>query len=817
MIIDSPNGIRPPQRNSYAAKIANDYAWARACIRYYVSISNFYVLGNNKTIYQRDVQMLYDVYNNNIKEEFFHYITNPLNSTQSQFKNFPARIRPYNIIRNNVDLFLGEFNKRYFNYQVVVEGDEGYNRYLESLNNELKANIEQHFINIMNEMGADTGLPSKKVVLPEEVEQYFKSNFRDKIAQQAAKWLDIFEKRECIKEKALDLCKDWIIAGESYSYKNIEHGIVAYDRVNPLYIDYDKSIDSKYIEDGAWATRLQIVTTSDIVDKFYDEFENANQIDNVDWSDGGFPAALINNKSNYNRENFKQKRYLYHANWIAQEKVGILTYLDPFTNQPNVKEVDETYKINKQLGDIELKWQWRNQAWEGYYLGGVSEREIKDNHDDKNVKQFFRIRPVPVQRHDIDLRSDTKLCYNGKRWSDTNSLNTSIVELSLPYQFLFIIIQYRIELAIAKSKMFALMDLNVIPNREGWNEEKTIYYADSIGVFYIDRNRVGVDKSFNQYQVVDLTMYQHITQLISIQDFIINRLDQLFGLTPQRKGQVSSSDTVGGTERSIVQSNVISDFTFTSFEQFLEKEYQGFIDLSKVENIEAKRTIFSNSDATTELLKIEPLEYCNSSLAIYATNSTLDRENLKNLKDLTQRLAQNPDVKVSTLAHIIKSNNYSEILDTIKEIEDKEMVAAQQMAANEQEAEAAKNELAMQFEGYRNMLELGRIDKEWDRRDQNTYIQGDIDITKDNATADVDNNGIPDINEIQKRAIDREKIYTQKDIERSKVAIEKQKLAVENKKIDKDFEARVYAADKSLEVAKENRTKAEMSKSKKKK
>lgn len=817
-ILDSTDPVKPPLRVSYEAKVKDNYAWAKQCIQYYIRQSNFYAVGYNKLLYQRNIQMLYDVYNNNIPEEYFHYITNPLGSTQAQFTNFPAKIRPYNIIRPNIDLFLGEFNKRYFNYLVVVEGGEGYNRYLEGLSAALRENLNQHFINKLNELGADTGLPSKEVVLPEDVERHFQVNFRDNIAIDAKKWLGLFEKRESVRETALLLFKDWLIAGECYSYKNVDHEEVTYRRVSPLFIDYDKSIDSQYIEDGQWATELQILTMGDIIEMFYDEFEDAEVINMIDWNTYGLPANISvygtnSNALNFNREFFKEKKYLIHCTWTAQEKVGVLTYIDEFTGQETTKEVDENYKLNKEAGDISIRWEWRNQGWEGYYLGNQTtdntggDVKTGNKYDEKKNYSFFRIRPIPVQRHEIDNRSEFKLPYNGKRWSDTHSLNTSIVELSLPYQFLFIIIQYRIELAIAKSKMFALIDMNVIPDKDGWNEEKTIYYADSIGMFFIDRNRIGVDKSFNQYQVIDLTMYQHITQLIGIQDFVVSRCDQLFGLTPQRKGQTQASEAVTNNERSVTQSAIISDYTFTSFEQFLEREYQGFIDLSKVENSESKATVYTNDDYGQELLKINPEEYCNACIGIYATNSSADRDALERLKGLTTRLAQNPNVKISTLAAINKSQSYAEVMSYLKEVEAKEAELAQQMSQSEAEMEAHKNELAKDFSAYENFLQAQLIDKEWDRKDQNTYIQGDIDLMKQNATPDINSNGIPDINEIEKRAIEREKIYAGKSTEREKIALEHKKLAVEKYGVDEKVKVEKYKADTSLKVAKENKNK----------
>lgn len=824
MYIGNSNGISKPRlRLSYDDKVKDDFKWAKECIYYYFSISNFYINGiNTRTVYQRDLQLLYDVYNNKIKEEFFHYITNPYGSAQGKYTNFPAKIRPYNIIRPIVDLYIGEFNKRYFNYVIVVEGDEGFNRYMDSLDIAIKENINQHFVNILNEKGVDTGLETKDVELPQDVLKKFNSTYRDNIAIQCDKWIKYFEKREKVRETIIDLFKDWLITGEPISLKGIMHNEVFYERKNNMFVDYDKSVNEKYIEDGAWVTSMELVTMSEIIEKFYDEFENESEINALDWNLYETAATLISgtNRNIYNREYYKDKKFLCHCNWIAQRKVGILTYIDDFSGQELQKEVDEKYVLNKDIGDISIKWIWLNETWEGYYVpvNGTNFRKLEDDKKNK-IKCFFGIKRCENQRDEVNNRSKVKLNYNGKRFSDTNSLNTSIVELCLPYQFLFIIIQYRIELAIAKSKMFALMDLNVLPDKEGWNEERTIYYADSIGMFFIDRNRVGVDKSFNQYSIIDLNMYQHITQLINIQDFIVTRMEQLLGITPQRKGQTQASDAVTNNERSVIQSSTISDYIFTSFEQFLETEYQGFIDFSKYEIANAESSKYIISDYTkelfnTEFFEINPLEYCSSSLGIFATNSVIDRENLKSLKDLTPRLAQNPNVKTSTLGEIIKGNSFAEIMQELKAIEAKELELAQQQSKDEQEFEMQKIAIEKDFKAYESILKRDEINLEWDRKDQNTYIQGDIDLTIANSSSDSNMNGIPDINEIQKRAVEREGIISKQNIESAKINLEKEKINIERErnnveiyKTNKKFEGDKLKAETTLKVAKENKNK----------
>ena len=81
------------------------------------------------------------------------------------------------------------------------------------------------------------------------------------------------------------------------------------------------------------------------------------------------------------------------------------------------------------------------------------------------------------------------------------------------------------------------------------------------------------------------------------------------------------------------------------------------------------------------------------------------------------------------------------------------------------------------------------INLEWDRKDNNELIKGDIQMELANITAlgdgdgDVNNNGILDINEVQKRAIDREKIYHDKNDKLNKDNLKIKELSLKEKEI----------------------------------
>ena len=502
-------GAKPLLTVSDAKKKAGDFDHTKDVIDFYIESTYFQDQYTANQGNYRDLYILYDAYNNIIPEEYFHYVVNPLNSSKKEHNAFPARIRPYSIIRPNVDLLLGEFDKRPKNYTVVTSDAEAANSMEDELYQVILQNVQQQFINAVNEAGVETGQPSQEAEPPPKVKDKFVSNYRDERAIWAQVSLEELDNELQVDEQLSRIFKDYIIAGEAYSYKGIRHGEPVYERVSPLDIDYDKSPDNEYVEDAAWTVRRKYMLPSDVVTMFYDELKKKD-VDHIEDQDSTLPFTstyfntLFGNSYRREEDLRRTKLAVYHVTWKYYKKIGILTYQDELGEMQEI-EVPETYKVDKSRGES-VEWIWVTSWWEGYR---VDTPNIASNPGEGGQFEatYAGIQEIPYQRSVYNDLSVCKGPYNGIRFSDTHTRNTSIVELGMPYQILYIILHYRLELTIAKSKgKIALLDINAIPNNDDWDEEKFFYWAEANGFGLLNRNQIGVDKSWNQYQVLDLSL-----------------------------------------------------------------------------------------------------------------------------------------------------------------------------------------------------------------------------------------------------------------------------------------------------------------------
>jgi len=117
-----------------------------------------------------DLLRFYEAYNGELAEADYNYVTNPYNSQAGKKRNFPAKLRNYNILKPVVDLLLGEKSQRPSNYQVTVSNPDAVSRMEEEKQKQVLANLEQMFINELKRMGFDTGMEDGEAQTPEQVE-----------------------------------------------------------------------------------------------------------------------------------------------------------------------------------------------------------------------------------------------------------------------------------------------------------------------------------------------------------------------------------------------------------------------------------------------------------------------------------------------------------------------------------------------------------------------------------------------------------------------------------------------------------------------
>lgn len=791
---------KPIQTISWAEKTAKNNEWFKKCAEFYIGISRFY--GRTRANDTRDLKVLYDVYNGKFPESWFAIHTDPLSAKDPQHKRFPAKIRPVPLLRTNIDLLMAEYPRRPFAFIVNNLSDDGYSTYQEELKKVVNNNLTQHFQLQLQKQMMEEGLMDQNgqpvseealqavqqrlqsLEMPEEIERRFKGSYKDALAIKGQKLLKKLAASGYFRQKLNKCFKHWLITGETYSFKSVEHNELIYRPVSPLMLDYDKSPEEDFVEDGEWAIFEEYITVADAVDQHYDELSKEN-IDNLEQKTiYNSPTHLYDHLSSTLESSRGNKVRRLHIVWKGKKKWGILTRLNPETGEPEQIEVDEDYKPDPKTESVE--WKYANEVYEVTKLG----------HD-----LYLRMRAFPFQRNSMANFSKTKLPYNGRKMSDTHSQNVSVLELGLPIQIMYIIVTYTLERLIARSKgKILLLDQNVIPRDEGWTEEKFFYYSEALGWGLINRNQIGVDKSFNQYQVVDLTMFDQIKQLIEHQQHLKQEWDDLIGINRQRKGQTYASDLVGVNERATFQSTVITDMIFNLFEEWVEREMQGILDLTRFVAVNGIYKVWNETDLGAELLEIEPTEYCNADLGLIFQSSAEAISKKNKAESFATSMLQN-NAKPSTVFALINSDNIAEMESMLKSVEEAQAKAEQAAAESQQEAEAAAQERQQAYQVFLETLKRQTMHEEYDRKEDLEHIQGTYN-TFTFQNGDGNANGTPDAAEAQKILLEKEKLNLQREMHRDQMRDKKEQREKEVKDSVLNAQLKLKELDSKEKIAK---------------
>lgn len=733
----------------------------------------------NSTAHNTKFQTYYDAYNGVLDPSEYTYVTDPYKSNGKKYR-MPARLRNYNIIRPVIDLLLGEKTKRPLNYQVIVKNADSVTAMEEAEYNNMLGVLKQQFVNNLNEAGIPTGEPSAETQPPEQVASDFKANYRDDRAMIGGEALDYMMSYLELPDQFMTGFFDWLITGVVNTYKCIDHEEPFYEIVNPMELSYPDVPNVRFIEDLPSCVRHTRMGVNDIVDKFYDEL-SADQIDYLENPGSGFYSGttdgfLLNRAGSSPVPG--ELIDVWHGVWKSFKKEGILHYTDPTTGVEEEVRVSELYKPDKDLGEW-VEWFWINEVWEGYKI-------------DKDI--YIGIKPIVEQRNRMNNPSICKLPYNGRVYSNRNSDPVSAVSLGIPYQVLYNVFHYRLELSIAKNKdKIALIEMNTVPKRHGWDEEKFMYHADANGFAFIDSTAEGKNNekvTFNGYQVLDMSLGQYISAQFELLLAVKSEWEDMLGISRQRKGNIMASDGQGTSERAVYQSTVMTEDMFRKYETVEQRDLQGLVDISQIAWSKGKKASYVTSDKRQAYLNIDPDKYCNADYGVFVVNSGEENEKLQTLKSLALEFAQNQAGPL-VVAEILDSKNFSkikaklaEVEQAAKEFEQAQLQAQQDQVAAQIQANENEKEADRQFEAEQN--ELDRLHEE------------KLALIKMNADADADlgDNDEPD-------TIEREKLQVEREKNRGELAEKRAARIAEIDMRTKELQAAERMKDKELQVAKQ--------------
>jgi len=759
----------------------------------------------------------------------------------------PAYVKHYSIITTPINELVGEISKRPDAFRVKAFDDDSQSEELkfktEILQNYVMSQAKQKIAEKMAMEGAEIDEEQLQQMTIEQVKDEL-----DTYTSVAEKWANhvlTAQKAEFIlKEKGEDAFRDMLISAREFFHIYEDNSKTGYnvEVANPKNTWFLTTPDRKYISDptgraqGAYAAgTVQVMELSEIIESIpdltKDEIDHLRSslqdygLINVRESNLGNPDVspgidsvtydtydplvlqtrmMIESEMKENNDGLKDflgltsnvssfgyKYVVVRSYWLSKRKIGKLIYIDELGNEQSIL-VDENYKSGTIPTQQSLEWGWVNQWYQGTKIGP----------DIYHIKPYKLLNYCPI----IGLVHEIK-----------NTEAKSLVDLMKPFQVLYNVCMNQLYKLLEKEvgKVYLTSIRHVPVPKDGDAQDALDVWemeARNRGVVFIDDSPENLKSpsSFNQFRDIDLTRTQEIQSRYQLAQQLKSECWELIGMTRQRMGSISASESATGVNAAVQQSYSQTEPLFVAHEYVMGQLYQAIIDASQyVESKKPQSTLsYITSEGESAFIQVNGTDLKFRDLKVYLTNRPEDKKMFDEIRGLSQAVLQNGG-SLHDIIELYSTNSVRQmkrVFKTLKErqeqLQDQQMqMQQQQMEQQQQIAQAQMEQAQMQNEqkvaNENYQKELDRINKKEIAIIQATGF-GKVE------SEDLNSNAVPDVLEMSRFA--SEEAQAAKDYQMKMSDIQnKNRLAAEKMQIEREKIqlARENQAN-DLAVAKEN-------------
>lgn len=706
----------PPQKKTYKQK---DKSWRKECVDMLDRQLSFaYNQGTRRTIRNKVINQR--LYEGKLDIQDMLQVINPAN-TKASF--IPSQIQHYPILVPKIDLLVGEELKRPFDYTVSISDQNGISMKLQDKKELVNKKVTELISSDKTEEEVQAEL--------EKFSIYFKYEWKDLREVRANKLLKHYYTTLGIKDKLSECFKNALIFGEEIVQCDVIGNEPIFERLNPKKVHTLRTGYSDRIEDSDVIILEDYWSPGRIIDTWYDVLDQAD-IDRIQRgeintgtnfstdtyansfiTDGigntvvdGYLAVSEVDGNDYSKvliDNSGNIRVL-RVYWRSLKLVQEVTYPDENGDQ-QVKIMSEEYIPDTNRGEATRKL-WIEEWWEG----GKIAADIYTPIGPKRV-QYARLSNPSLGHPGIV----------GQVYNFNQGKATSLLDRMKSYQYMYDVIHHRLNKAIAKNLgKIVMMDLSKIPT--GWQVDKWMGYVVDNGFGFIDTTKeiqkgpatgklVG---NFNttDLKAVDVETGNYIQQHINLLEFIKAEMSEIVGITPQRQGATTASETLGGVERAVIQSSNNTEWWFQKHEQFKIRALTVFLETCKIA-LRGNKIKLQNilDDFSSEIFEIDGDEFAEFDHDIVLVADNKSKEMKQTLDRAAHAYMQN-NGSLAVVMDILFSDSMADKRRRIEAAELKKEQQAQQQAQQQIQVQQQQIQATIEKEQLDRELEKYKVDSD---------------------------------------------------------------------------------------------------------
>ena len=728
MNIEILNGF-PRQVLSYKQK---SYKWRKKCVDFADakgSMLNYSPV--RKSVLHKKIN--YDLVNMKLHTEDIQYVLNP-NKLKASF--IPDNLQHYPTINSKLNVLRGEALSRAFEWHVIVTNPNS----ISEIENTKRDAVYQSLQNLIQSTSVSEEDLQKRLT---EQDDYFRYQYQDMREVQANELLKHYEKqydfRDMFDQAGI---MDAMIVKEEHYLLDIVGGEPTIERLDPLKLRILRNGNSNKTEDADMIIYEDYWSIGRVYDTFYDVLtkkdvqyleklvsgSSGNSSDEWDQmgaymedtqlgdqmvSNPHFFSALLgegytSTMSPYDGQGNVRVLRVY---WKSRRKIKKIKRYDPMTGEEEFHFYPETYVPNKMLGEEEEVF-WINEAWEGTKIG---------------TDIYVNIRPRPIQYTTMSNPSRCHFGIIGQMYNIGTSNSPSMVDILKPYAYLYdATVDKLYKLLESNLGKLTIFDTASIPDT--WKVDKWLYFAKV--------NHIAIKNSFNEGKkgaatgklygamnnnttgVVDASVSTEIQFNIQLLDWLDTQMGKASGISPQREGQISNRETVGGVERATLQSSHITEHIFAQHDNLKKRVLEAFIETAKIALKGRKKKFeYITSTGSQQFMEIDGDQFAESDYGLVVDNSQGTQQLTQKLETLAQAGLQNQMFNFSTMMKLYSSQSLQEKIRMLEAAEQR----AEQQRQQEQQMQMQMQQQQIEAEAQQRQLEMEQRDAQ-NQRDNDTRV-----------------------------------------------------------------------------------------------
>ena len=735
MIIESLKEYKDPLNHSYfypeqfvSTAKKQKPQWIKSTLDYFANIAFAKYRQNVK--FRKNYRLFngefnFDDYTN---EPDIQEMVNYLSDVPDQDPEIPQHLKHYPIVNPPINQLKGELLNRPFKYKVKAVDDHSIDE-----NIDYRTELIKEFF--LSKMSAQLeGIPEEQL---EQAQAEMMQEMQQKIldyTSTAEEWgnkiLNALKYQFKLKEKSTQGLLDFLITGQEYHHFYQDNSRIGlnYKVENPSNVWYLANRNAMYTSD-CWAVgTIEVLSVSEIVERYNLTGEEIKHLttkslqnlrnneysplstalpypndplwqltfENVgDFANGG----IDHNVFSFNSQHAYTVVTCY---WQSKKKIYKRQYID---EEGYLQEqfVSEEYKYDKEMGDIALDELWINEWWKGIKVGA-------DIYIDVEPLEYSQTCPI------VGIVNTTR-----------NTQGKSLLDLLKPYQVLYnICINQLWELLEKEIGVVFLGDMKVVPKKDSQDPIETMLWnARNRGALFIDTSpeNTGGSVQFNQMTRIDLTRTAEIQSRIQLAQALRNEAYELIGITRQRLGSPTATETATATKEGLAQSFAQTETWFAWHDNVMQQVYQNMLEMAQYTELQKPSSTLNylNSELETVFLKVTKNELMRE-LFVFVTSYAEDRVTLEQLRSLAQPALQNGAelIEIFDLYTAASERSLRKVLQGVQDR--KSSMQQQQMEQQQQRMQQQQQqfEQKMAVDEQRRMEEAQREDmnKELDRQNR---------------------------------------------------------------------------------------------------